>query len=53
MIYSEAAYFEGHPCQHVADYLEAKRLERKRRDAVQAVRLVERRRNGRAMYRAA
>jgi hypothetical protein len=28
MIYSEAAYFDGHPCKHVADYKEHQRLAR-------------------------
>lgn len=50
MIYSEAAYFEGNHCQHVAAYEEAKRLERIRRDARKACEN-ERRRNGRFLYR--
>ena len=28
MNYSEAAFFDRNACQHVADYLEAKRLQR-------------------------
>lgn len=51
MIYAEASYFDGNHCQHVADFLEVKRLERKRDEARKAVRLIERRRNGRAMFR--
>lgn len=48
MIYSEAAYFDGNHCQHVAAYEEAKRLERIRREATK---MVERRRNGRFLFR--
>lgn len=48
MMYAEAAYFEGNHCQHVADFHESKRLERKRREACKAVQMNERRRNGRA-----
>lgn len=50
MIYAEAAYFDGNHCQHVADYLERKRLARKRDEAQKAARMIERRRNGRAMF---
>lgn len=46
LIYSEAAYFDGNHCQHVAAWEEHKRLERKRREAAG---MIERRRNGRAM----
>ena len=51
MIYSEAAYFDGNHCQHVATWEESKRLERIRKDSQKAIRLNERRRNGRAMFR--
>lgn len=51
MIYSEAAYFDGNHCHHVATWEEHKRLTRLRRDACKAVSLQERRRNGRAMFR--
>lgn len=27
-LYAEAAYFDGHPCKHVADYEESLRLKR-------------------------
>jgi hypothetical protein len=47
MIYAEAAYFDGNHCQHVADYHEARRLARIR---AESRRLIERRRNGRAMF---
>lgn len=36
MMYAEAAYFDGHPCQHVADWMEYKRVERLRRNAENA-----------------
>lgn len=38
--YSEAAYFEGEHCQHIADYEEHRRLRRIRADAC---RMIERR----------
>lgn len=37
-MYSEAAYFDGHPCKHVADWEEAKRIERLRRQAETVIR---------------
>lgn len=33
MIYSEAAYFDGAPVKHCADWLDHKRLQRLERDA--------------------
>lgn len=36
MIYSEAAYFDGNHCQHVADRDEHRRLQRKRQEAQRA-----------------
>lgn len=36
MIYAEAAHFDGAHVQHIADYLEARRLERLRAEAVRA-----------------
>ncbi len=53
MLYSEAAYFDGNHCQHVAAWEEEKRLARIREAGRKAHRLLERRRNGRAMIRAA
>lgn len=32
-MYAEMAYFDGIPCQHVADWQEARRLARKRDEA--------------------
>lgn len=49
MLYSEAAYFDGNHCHHVAAWEEHKRLKRLRGEAAKAIRLNERRRNGRAM----
>lgn len=49
MLYSEAAYFDGNHCQHVAAWEEHKRLARIARQAREAHRQNERRRNGRAM----
>lgn len=48
LIYSEAAYFDGNHCQHVAAWEEHKRLARIARQAREAIGR-ERRRNGRAM----
>lgn len=48
--YSEAAYFDGEHCQHIADWEEQKRLKRIRKNACKAVEN-ERRRNGRALFR--
>lgn len=45
LIYSEAAYFDGQHCQHVAAWEEHKRLVRIARQAREAI---GRRRNGRA-----
>lgn len=44
MLYSEAAYFDGNHCQHVAAWEEHKRLKRLRGEAAKAIRLNERRR---------
>lgn len=52
MLYSEAAYFDGNHCQHVAAWEEHKRLERIARQCREAAQS-ERRRNGRALYRMA
>lgn len=49
--YSEAAYFDGNHCQHCADRDEHRRLERIRKEANKAIRMNERRRNGRALFR--
>lgn len=49
MLYSEAAYFDGNHCQHVAAWEEHKRLARIARQAREAAGMIERRRNGRAM----
>jgi hypothetical protein len=38
MMYSEAAYFEGNHCQHVAAWEEAKRLARLRKQGQEAAR---------------
>lgn len=35
--YSEAAYFDGEHCQHIADYEEHKRLQRIRVQAIKAL----------------
>lgn len=48
MMYAEASYFDGYHFQHIAAYHEELRLRRIRKDAVKAVRTIERRRNGRA-----
>lgn len=47
MIYSEAAYFDGNHCAHVAAWQEAKRLARIRK---QGAAMLERRTGGRAIY---
>lgn len=44
--YSEAAYFDGEHCQHIADYEDFRRLERIRK---QARAMIERRRGGRGI----
>lgn len=44
--YSEAAYFDGEHCQHIADYEEFRRIERIRK---QAGAMIERRRGGRGI----
>lgn len=36
MIYAEAAHFDGAHVQHIADYLEVRRLKRLRAEAVRA-----------------
>lgn len=43
--YAEASYFDGYHFQHIAAYLDSRRLKRLRREAARAV---DRRRNGRA-----
>lgn len=48
MIYSEAAYFDGNHCQHVAAWEDAKRLARIRK---QGAAMVERRKGGRSYAR--
>lgn len=35
--YAEAAYFDGHPCKHVADYEEHQKRERARTHAIRAL----------------
>lgn len=44
MDYAEASYFDGYAFQHIAAYLENRRLKRLRREAARAH---DRRRNGR------
>lgn len=44
--YSEAAYFDGEHCQHIADYEDFRRVERIRK---QARAMIERRRGGRGI----
>lgn len=38
MIYAEAAYFDGNHCQHVADWVDFRRLQGLRRRALLAYR---------------
>lgn len=50
MLYSEAAYFDGAHVQHIADYYEHLRIKRLRKQAHDAYRQFERRKNGRTNY---
>lgn len=49
MIYSEAAYFDGNHCQHVAEWEERKRLAWIERRCREAIRAHERRHGRKAM----
>lgn len=50
MIYSEAAYFDGNHCQHVADKIEHDRIRRAQRQGEEAMRRYRRRTGSRAAF---